>query len=469
MRSLRSWLIASHLIPIFVIIPVIGFTIFSLLNSQLVINSVSEDLTDQAALIAEVANTQPGVWQDQSVANNYLLAISRVQQWDIMILDVEGNLLATSNPRYDTEVGQYVSDIPQMSRLQSGQQAVFLGVSNRTQTHVADVAVPATNAQNQVVGIVRVTSELDTLTQDFAELRRIVVLVVGFALIVGLGLSLVLALAIERPLRNLTTALQGIGERETAIVLPEEGPQEIRVLARTFNLLTERLQRLEETRRRLLANLVHELGRPLGAMRAAVHALQSGASDEPELRTDLLSGMNDEISRLEPLLDDLSQLHHQVLGPTDLKLQTIELKPWLEGLLPTWREAALAKGLHWQASVADDLPACRIDEARLAQAVGNLLSNAVKYTPAGGAIGLDTGQNETSVWLRIRDSGPGISPTDRARIFEAFYRGQQTHRFPQGLGLGLTIARELVEAHGGRLNLDSREGVGSAFTITLRK
>ncbi|MCB0021312.1 MAG: ATP-binding protein, partial [Anaerolineales bacterium] len=95
------------------------------------------------------------------------------------------------------------------------------------------------------------------------------------------------------------------------------------------------------------------------------------------------------------------------------------------------------------------------------------LSNAIKYTPAGGAIGLDTGQTDNSVWIRIRDTGPGISPTDRARIFEAFFRGQQAGRFPQGLGLGLTIARELVEAHGGRLNLDSREGVGSAFTITL--
>ena len=467
MRTLRSWLIASHLIPLFVIIPVVGFIIISLLNSRLVLNQLSTDLANQAALIAEVANTQPGVWQDQEVADRYLLAISQGHHWDIMILDAEGYLLATSNPNYASEVGNYISDVPEMTQLQSGQQAIFVGVSDRTQSRVADVAVPATNAQNQVVGIVRVTTELDTLNQNFVELQRVVIAIVAFALLVGLGIALLLALAIERPLRRLTVALHGIGQGQPLTVLPEQGPREIQQLAQTFNLLTERLARLEETRRRLLANLVHELGRPLGALRAAVHALQTGADQEPELRQELLTGMNDEIRRLEPLLDDLSQLHHQVLGPTQLDNKPRALTPWLEGLLPTWREAALAKDLRWQADIDPDLPRLAIDGPRLAQAVGNLLSNAIKYTPAGGAIGLDTGQNENSVWIRIRDTGPGISPTDRARIFEAFFRGQQAGRFPQGLGLGLTIARELVEAHGGRLNLDSREGVGSAFTITM--
>ena len=467
MRSLRSWLIASHLIPLFVIIPVVGFIIISLLNSRLVLNQLSTELANQAALIAEVANTQPGVWQDREVADRYLLAISQGHHWDIMILDAEGHLLATSNPNYASEVGNYISDVPEITQLQSGQQAIFVGMSDRTQSRVADVAVPATNAQNQVVGIVRVTTELDTLNQNFVELQRVVIAIVAFALLVGLGIALLLALAIERPLRQLTVALHGIGQGQPLTVLPEQGPREIQQLAQTFNLLTERLARLEETRRRLLANLVHELGRPLGAMRAAVHALQTGADQEPELRQELLTGMNDEIRRLEPLLDDLSQLHHQVLGPTQLEKTPVALSPWLEGLLPSWREAALAKDLRWQAEVDPDLPRLAIDGPRLAQAVGNLLSNAIKYTPAGGAIGLDTGQTDNSVWIRIRDTGPGISPTDRARIFEAFFRGQQAGRFPQGLGLGLTIARELVEAHGGRLNLDSREGVGSAFTITL--
>ena len=251
MRSLRSWLIASHLIPLFVIIPVVGFIIISLLNSRLVLNQLSTELANQAALIAEVANTQPGVWQDREVADRYLLAISQGHHWDIMILDAEGHLLATSNPNYASEVGNYISDVPEITQLQSGQQAIFVGMSDRTQSRVADVAVPATNAQNQVVGIVRVTTELDTLNQNFVELQRVVIAIVAFALLVGLGIALLLALAIERPLRQLTVALHGIGQGQPlTVLLPEQGPREIQQLAQTFNLLTERLARLEETRRR---------------------------------------------------------------------------------------------------------------------------------------------------------------------------------------------------------------------------
>jgi signal transduction histidine kinase len=108
-----------------------------------------------------------------------------------------------------------------------------------------------------------------------------------------------------------------------------------------------------------------------------------------------------------------------------------------------------------------------IDPDRLAQAVGNLFSNAIKYTPPGGSVTLSAGASEHDIWIAVADTGPGIAAEERERVFEPFYRSVQQRRFPQGLGLGLTIARELVAAHGGSMTLTSAPGVGSRFTIHL--
>jgi signal transduction histidine kinase len=108
-----------------------------------------------------------------------------------------------------------------------------------------------------------------------------------------------------------------------------------------------------------------------------------------------------------------------------------------------------------------------VDPDRLAQVVGNLLSNAIKYTPPRGTVSLDAGVEGEEVWIRISDTGPGISPEEQERIFAPFYRSRPGRRFPQGMGLGLSIASTLVAAHGGRLKLDSAPGLGSRFTVWL--
>jgi signal transduction histidine kinase len=123
--------------------------------------------------------------------------------------------------------------------------------------------------------------------------------------------------------------------------------------------------------------------------------------------------------------------------------------------------------LHWGATVPGDLPVVTIDPDRLAPAIGNLLSNAIKYTPAGGNVEVTAGATQQEVWITVADTGPGIAPEEQASVFEAFYRSDRERRFPQGLGLGLTIARDLVIAHGGTLELESKPGEGSRFTVRL--
>jgi signal transduction histidine kinase len=198
-----------------------------------------------------------------------------------------------------------------------------------------------------------------------------------------------------------------------------------------------------------------------------VHVLRGPTGDDPAIREELLGGVEAQIERMQPLLDDLAQLHGQVSGRVELARRPVVLSDWLPSVLLPWRAAALDKGLTWQADVPNGLPVMSVDPDKLAQAIGNLLSNAIKYTPVGGSVAVSAGMQEQDVWICVADTGPGIAAEEQQRVFEPFYRSEHDRRFPQGLGLGLTIAHELVLAHGGRLELDSQPGQGSRFAIHL--
>ena len=271
----------------------------------------------------------------------------------------------------------------------------------------------------------------------------------------------------ERPLKEVTLAVERLAAGQRLSTLPETGPEETRLLLRTVNSLVERLHGVKDNRRRLLSNLIHELGRPLGAVRAAVHALKGGAAEDPALSAELLSGINQQLRGLQRLVDDLGQLQDRLLGAVELHREPVELEAWLPGVLRPWAEMALSHQLHWQAVVEHRIPSVVVDPDRLGQAIGNLLSNAVKYTPPGGTIRVTAAACEGAVRLTVEDDGPGIVAGEQEAVFEPFYRSQAKGRFPQGMGLGLAIARDLVIAHGGRLELESTPGAGSRFTIDL--
>jgi signal transduction histidine kinase len=251
--------------------------------------------------------------------------------------------------------------------------------------------------------------------------------------------------------------------------LPEQGPKEIKTLLHGFNTLAQRLRTAEETRRQLLANLVHEVGRPLGAFYSALQALLAGADEDVKLRRELLSGMSDQVQGMQRLLDDLTGLHSQESGSLQLDLQPVNLAELLSTTVAPWREAAQRKGLDWQAEIPapDGMPAVRADPYRLGQVIGNLLSNAVKYTPAGGKVSVAGGNDDNEVWVRVSDTGRGIEKEEQERVFEPFYRAGAHLLYPEGMGLGLSITRDLVAAHGGHLDLESDPAWGSRFTIRL--
>jgi signal transduction histidine kinase len=267
-------------------------------------------------------------------------------------------------------------------------------------------------------------------------------------------------------------AITGVAYGTPVTLKPDAMPREFGAALAAVTDLQTRLQESETTRKRLLANLVHELGRPLGALQAAIHALRQGADQDPALRDELLQGMDLQVERLKPLLDNLASLHGGLSGALELQQAPVNLNEWLPKTIVTWREAAEQKGLVWLQEIPSSLPVVNLDANRMAQALGNLLSNAIKYTPEGGTITVSAGEHARHVWIAVQDTGMGISPEDQQHIFDPLYRGNPaaesaTNRFPQGRGLGLSIARDVVTAHGGSIRVESMLREGSRFTIIL--
>ena len=466
MRSLRGRLIFSHLLPLLVAIPLVSLAMLYILETQVLLNDLSDELAQQASLIAEFAAARADIWDDPEQARLFIASVSQHTQGYVTLLQSDGTLLGSSDPIRNDQAGQTLA-LAGLAAAQSGQSTVHISHSFSQQSEIASALAPILDTNQQVIGIVRMTHRVNTIARRFDQLRWLALGDVGLQLLVGGGIGLLLALGLERPLRQATQAVYEVASGRQTPTLPEEGPAELQQLQHAVNVLEQRLHQVEETRRNLLANLVHELGRPLGALQAGIGALRRGADQDPELRQELLQGMETEIEHLRPLLDDLAHLHDNVLGVRDLHLRPTPLSDWLPPLLLPWREAALEKGLRWQADIPDNLPTLSIDPERLAQVTGNLLSNAIKYTPTGSAVTITASSSETEAAICVSDTGPGIAAADQARIFEPFYRVNQERRYPDGLGLGLTIAHDLVSAHNGRLTVDSAPGQGSRFTIHL--
>ena len=466
MRSLRTRLILSHILPLLVVVPLVGVVLLYIVETQVSLSNITAELEQQAALTAQIASEQPEVWLDANQAQIFVSRYSTTHRAKVTLIDSEGNLIASNDPNDTDQLGQPL-DVPNLSDALAGDSSINTSVILNSRTEVVEVLMPVTATNQEVLGVVRLTNGLADMSVRFQRLRTLILSVLAVELLVGIGIGLVLALNLERSLKGVTEAIYGVASGRSWETLPEKGPHEVRLLLRSFNSLIERLRLMEETRRRLLANIVHEVGRPIGALQSAIQALINGADRDEALRRELLDGMEAEVERLHPLLDDLAKLHDQILGTLELDIQAVKLNEWLSQVLIPWREAAQAKDLKWQADIPLTLPNVEIDPDRLAQVLGNLLSNAVKYTPAGGSVRLSAGSDAQAIWLQVSDTGPGLSEEEKKQIFEPFYRSQRSHRFPQGMGLGLTIAQDLVVAHGGRLEVESEPDQGSRFTVWL--
>ncbi|MBL7163026.1 MAG: HAMP domain-containing histidine kinase [Anaerolineales bacterium] len=464
MRSLRTRLLISHSLPLIIIIFLTGFALDYVVETQILLPNFADELTNEAKLLAELTASQADLWEESQNAQVYLTRLEPILEAYVSLFDSQGKFLGSTDPRILDSANPPNIKLEQVLSEDTTIQTTYSG---HLEAHVVDVFVPVIGDAETIMGVIQMTYRLENVSGQFLALRRVIIGVLTVGVFLGAGIALLLAVNLSRALRQVTVSIQQLATGKEVASPAEQGPEEIRDLIRTVNTLVTRLQTMETTRRKLLANLVHEFGRPLGALLPAVQALEAGAVENENLRQDLLAGMEDEINILRRLLDDLTGLYDQFVGSFVLEFQSVNLTKWLPNLFQTQREAAHAKGLHWQSNISDDLPVMEVDPDRLAQAIGNLVNNAIKFTPHGGTVSVGAGIQANEVWIRVQDTGPGIPVEDQGFVFTPFFRGRTETRFPQGMGLGLSIARDLVTAHQGRLEFESIPGEGSCFKIWL--
>jgi signal transduction histidine kinase len=337
------------------------------------------------------------------------------------------------------------------------------------------VALPIV-LEDRLVGAVYLSQPLRDAVAVVRDLRRLWLASTGVALVLSAAVGLFLSGAIAGPLRRLTAAAGAVARGDLEQQVPAGSRDELGRLSRAFNDMTARLRRARQMQTDFVANVSHELRTPLTAVKGTIETLRDGAVDDPEVRDRFLETIENETDRLIRLVNDLLILSRADSEALDLRLESVALAPLVRGILDRLSARAAVRGLSLEMEADSGLPAVMADPDRVEQVLVNLLDNACKYAPPGSAVTVQVETCEAApavsgarlVCVRVRDRGPGIAAADLSRIGERFYRADRARsRGEGGSGLGLAIARALVEAHGGRLWLESQEDRGTTATFTL--
>ena len=309
--------------------------------------------------------------------------------------------------------------------------------------------------------------------------RSVLLTMLLFASLLAVGFSLYGAAPLARrvdQLRRGTARLAG-GDLDAKVLV--EGRDELAKLAEDFNRMAQDLaeaaareREAERARRDLIAAVSHDLRTPLASTRALIEAVSDGVVEDPGTQARYLASARSELEKLGRLVDDLFELSRIDAGALRLNLEEASLRDLISDTLSGFRHQAESKGVRLVGEVSDGVDPVLANPPRLQRVLYNLVSNALRHTPADGTIVLRAEPQETLVRVEVSDTGEGIMPEDLPRVFERSFRGERSRtRVGTGdsAGLGLAIARGLIEAHGGEISVESRPGHGSQFRFTLRR
>ncbi len=497
-RSLRTRLALSHLLVIVIAMGLLGLLLLSFLERYF-LKAMEESLAAQARLTAQTL--VPGALAAGDPQNAAYNAIQQqnssiyvqTQNWAplsdtaglgggdlaafadasvqlssqldtrIRVLDRRSIVLVDS---LREQQGQALPSDPLVARALAGSYA------GRTDPLFAAnasmyVALPVL-VDGQVVGAVYLSQPLRDVAAVVRDLRLGWLAATGIALLLSGLLGWLLARAVTRPVRALTGAAQAVAGGQLEAQVPVASRDELGQLSRAFNEMTRRLREARRVQTDFVANVSHELRTPLTSIKGLVETLRDGAVDDVEVRDRFLATVEGETDRLIRLVNDLLLLSRVDADALVLHRRKVDMVELVRAAVERLAPQARAHGVTVRVEAGGDVFPVEADPDRLAQVLVNLLDNAIKYSPADG---------EVQVWVRgegnrlrvgVRDRGPGIPAEELARIGERFYRADKARtRAEGGSGLGLSIARALVEAHGGELSVESREGAGTTVTFAL--
>jgi len=415
-------------------------------------NGSWDGITSQLTLYTEQnANGQPsensqgqgmGMGQGRGgPRSGYMLMGGQGMLGEFTLTDADGHVLVSENTSLPEDLPKDVL-----------KNALPISVED----HIVGYLVP----DNNILDLSEIISDNLSLTLNKSML--VTVLISGG---IALALAVVLAQFLIRPVRQLTHAAENLARGDLSQRVPEDGGAELEILATTFNRMAESLEKSHQVRKAMTADIAHELRNPLAVQKANLEAIQDGVYP---LTLDTLQPIFQQNMLLNKLVEDLRTLALADTNSLALEKTAIDLIPFVQKICDNVQPQFDAKQLQLRFEPAVECPKIILDPVRINQVIYNLLQNSLRHTPAGGTVELSLACDAGNAIFQIRDTGEGIPEDLLPLVFERFFRADQSRaRDKGGTGLGLTIARRLVEAHQGTLTAANHPDGGAVFTLTL--
>jgi signal transduction histidine kinase len=286
---------------------------------------------------------------------------------------------------------------------------------------------------------------------------------VPLAILAGTFLLTFFAIAMRRiafPMGDIVEAAGRVAEGDYSTRIDSHGPPSVRTVGAAFNSMAERLEAQDRQRRNLMADIAHELRTPLSVIQGRLEGLLDGVYPRDD---ETLSAVIEETRLLARLVEDLRTLAHAESGMLTLQKEPTDLAVLVQDVVSSFSADASDRNVTVRVDAPSDLRLVSIDPLRIREVLANLLSNALHHTPAGGVISIATTSKDDRIVVSVADTGSGISAEELSKVFERFYKGKTS----RGSGLGLTIAKNLVAAHGGEIRAERRPGGGTIITLKL--
>ena len=445
---LRTKLILSHTLPVLILVPLLVVYLFSTMR-DFYHERLDHDLTRAGIILAEVIHTDPGIANDPVRLQQLMDRLHTQTDAHIQLLDPAGNSIASTDP------------IP-ARKLLANASAQSTSITNPNDFVTVFVPVDA----NDSIAQIRLSLQVSDVTLTFNRLLWLIIGVVLALALVTWVVGYALSIRITQPLVKLGDEMKAVAVGDLSQRLNVSSHDEVEELAASFNRLVDQLAEHRAAREHLLDDLSHELRRPLAALQAAVQVLRDDRPKSSETITRLMEGIQWEVGRLGRLTNRLTYAARDEHMPHPLALTSVDLAEIVTRVVVLFQAEAMHRGIDLVSDLPS-LPTIQADDDALEEVLTNLVDNALKFTPRGGRVCVSAGADDERVWVQVADTGIGLTPEQQKLVFNRYYCGTPTHRRAQGLGLGLAISNELVQAHHGSIHLESALNQGTRFTVEL--
>lgn len=466
-NSMRFTMVATYLAIIVTTLVLMSIYIIGLLGENL----YSGETINMFAKANIISETISEVWGNDTSATS-VDKFSEVVERSLAGTNIRGVVTNKSyTVLYDTNeeselVGKvFMRDI--LKRGLDGEQANSL-VSGENDMRLISVAVPV-KFEGNIIGGVYLTESINTI-DDTIRTTKTSLIVFSTLIIILIGmLSLGMSYIIMSPMEEFTAVAREISKGNFSKRVEVKGHNEISQMGETMNYMCDELELLEEKRRKFVSDASHELKTPMAGIKLICDSLVAADNPDPAMVKEFLSDMSDEVDRLTRIVERLLVLTKLDAGEASLKLEESDIKMLINHIVRKLTPIATAKDIVIYTDYHDmDFRPILLDYDKMYEALYNISDNAIKYSPEGGFVHIDVTEEDNYLVIRIEDNGSGIPEAERDRVFERFYRLDDSRaRDTGGTGLGLAITKEAISMHNGTIEVTNASDIGSIFTVRL--